>query len=60
MCLGGGSSPKTTEVYTPPEIEKYKYEVADIQIGDTAEIAKKKKQQQQQTKVNRNNDNLII
>lgn len=60
MCLGGGSNPTTEDVYVPPELEEYQYEVADIQIGDTEEISKKKKNQQKNTKVDRTNNDLII
>lgn len=58
MCLGGSvKQPVQKEVFTPPEIEKYEYEIADILIGDTNEI-KKKKQQSQNTTVERNDINI--
>lgn len=60
MCLGGGSQPVAEEVYVPPELEKYEYEVADIQIGDSAETTKKKKNTKKNTTNTRSNNDLII
>lgn len=59
MCMGG-SSPEAEEVYTPPEIENYEYELAEISIGDSTETAKKKKKQQEDTTKGRSNTDLII